>query len=86
MFRPLPLGQYVLSTREWFGDLWHNPVFIILTVGIYELVRHDIKAGLLSQFEHVAQEGMPARLLYDYPKPMGMWYSEFGPSQRGSRN
>ena len=59
---------------------------LILTVGIYELVRHDIKAGLLSQFEHVAQEGMPARLLYDYPKPMGMWYSEFGPSQRGSRN
>ena len=62
--------------------VWHNPVFNSL----YELVRHDIKAGFLSQFEHVALEGMPARLLYDYPKPMGMWHSEFGPSQRGSRS
>lgn len=51
---------------------------------MYELVRHDVKAGLLSQFEHIAQEGMPSRLAFDYPKPVGMWYSEFGPGQIGT--
>jgi len=55
----------------------------VLTVGVYELVRHDLKPGYLSQFEHIVQEGLPARLKYDYPKPLGMWYSDIGPGHRG---
>lgn len=47
-------------------------------------MRHDVKPGLLDQFEHVVQHGIPKRLNYDYPKPIGMWYSEFGPIQRGT--
>jgi hypothetical protein len=54
-----------------------------MSVGVYELVQHDVKPGLLSQFEQVIEHGFPARLKYDYPKPVGMWYTDIGPSQRG---
>lgn len=61
---------------------WYEPKLDpVKGYSMYELVRHDVKAGLLSQFEHIAQEGMPSRLAFDYPKPVGMWYSEFGPGQ-----
>ena len=51
--------------------------------GIYELVRHDMKPGLISELEYVAQQGLPSRMDMDYPKPLGMWQCEFGPTQSG---
>ena len=58
-------------------------MLVIVLLGIYELVRHDVKPGLVSQFEFAAQQGFSSRLSHDYPKPLGMWQCEFGPAQRG---
>ncbi len=57
---------------------------VLVFSGIYELVRHDMKPGLIPQFEYTVQQGLPSRLSHDYPKPLGIWYSEFGPAQKGN--
>lgn len=54
-----------------------------VAIGVYELVRHDLKPGLFSQLEYAVQQGFSSRLNMDYPKPIGMWQCEFGPAQRG---
>lgn len=82
-FHPLSMLWVLIKNSIWVWAAWAQATMYVPT-GIYELVRHDVKPGLLSQFEHIAQQGMLRRLSYDYPKPVGMWYSDFGPSQRGS--
>ena len=51
-----------------------------LLLGSYELVVHTVIPGMMSQFEHRAQQGLPSRLEEDYPPPIGLWYTEFGPT------
>lgn len=53
---------------------------VVTVAGIYTLYRHDVKPGLLEQFMHVTTGVMQN---YDYPKPIGIWFSEFGPFHSG---
>ena len=46
--------------------------------GVYELVTHKVKPGMVPQLEHRMIQGLPARLAEDYPQALAMWYSEFG--------
>lgn len=50
----------------------------LTTTGVYELVTHTVKPGMMSQLEHRLQQGLPARLAEDYPQPLALWYSVFG--------
>lgn len=55
-------------------------------LGIYDLVTHGVKPGMVPQFEHILQERQPSSLELEYPKPLGMWYSEYGPGSTGDSN
>lgn len=51
--------------------------------GTYELVTHTVQSGMVPQYEHRLLQGLPTRLAMNYPKPLGIWYSDIGPGSTG---
>ena len=52
-------------------------------LGAYELVAHTVQPGMVPQYEHRLLQGLPTRLAMNYPKPLGIWYSDIGAGSTG---